>query len=34
MTAKTKEKAPQPRPLRRWGVILPLVIFVSLAGLF
>jgi cytochrome c biogenesis protein CcmG, thiol:disulfide interchange protein DsbE len=34
MTAKTKEKAPQPRPLRRWGVILPLVIFVGLAGLF
>jgi cytochrome c biogenesis protein CcmG/thiol:disulfide interchange protein DsbE len=37
MTAKTTEKtekAQQPRALRRWGVILPLVVFVGLAGLF
>jgi len=34
MTAKAKEKAPQPRTLRRWGVVLPFVIFVGLAGLF
>jgi cytochrome c biogenesis protein CcmG/thiol:disulfide interchange protein DsbE len=34
MTAKTKENVPQPRPLRRWAVLLPLVVFVGLAGLF
>ncbi len=32
--AKTEQKATQPRPLRRWGVALPFIIFVSLAGLF
>jgi len=32
--AKTTEKAPQPRAARRWGVALPFVIFVGLAGLF
>jgi len=32
--AKTTEKAPQPRAMRRWGVVLPFVIFVGLAGLF
>jgi len=34
MTAKTTEKTSQQRPLRRWGVMLPLIVFLGLAGLF
>ena len=34
MTAKTKDKAAQPGLLRHWGVMLPLIVFVGMAGLF